>query len=214
MVTCLTKRGDRWRNEEWELRSISPTSLSMAHSGWAKLTWSPEAEDDSGPGMTHPCCGSHSVQADRTGKATEVTRLLGSAFWAPVCDQGLIILSPLGAAWPLVTCLEGAGLCLSLDVFWDALLIGRTRRSKSCIDLRAFINREHYPRTRATGPLKSALSAVKHGPAPASVAGSAPSAHTSFLALVAFFIERQNKELRTKIITSLAIFHKMLCFRT
>lgn len=38
--------------------------------------------------------------------------------------------------------------------------------------------------------------------------------NTSFVAHVAFFIERQNKELRTKIITSLAIFHKMLFFCT
>jgi len=36
----------------------------------------------------------------------------------------------------------------------------------------------------------------------------------SFVAHVAFFIERQNKELRTKIITTLAIFHKMVLFCT
>lgn len=71
---------------------------------------------------------------------------------------------------------------------------------------------EHYILIRAIGAVNYSFSAVKHGFGYALLLGLYLNNNISFVAHVAFFIERQNKELRTKIITTLAIFHKMLLF--
>lgn len=84
-----------------------------------------------------------------------------------------------------------------------------------CIDLKAFINcRTLYSHQSHRGSKLQFLCCETWFCLCTVLLGLYLNNNTSFVAHVAFFIERQNKELRTKIITSLAIFHKMLFFCT
>lgn len=80
----------------------------------------------------------------------------------------------------------------------DPLLSGPTRWNKSSIDLMHLLAVEHYILIRATAAaVRHGLFAVKHGFAYAlcCCTKQAPSIHTSCAALVALFIERENRGL-------------------